>query len=407
MFVRRLYSMRVALILACGALAACSSDHHDANARVAAAVESSGGDARVQAAAARFRAVREEADSVTGHEDMQLRVNNISGDNLERNEGIEVSLRVPMTNPWEIARAREALNEEAMAMAHAVESEAVEVASVRCAEGLTRSAGTRAADVQRRFREAMLLLQTWSEGWVRGETMGPLESAELVLEIERRLAELVPPAVGAGASVPLPSLDPGAPLDMRTETILARIEAAHPAMQQHAAAARSYRALARRERARAAPWFGFVELGYEFDRSRPSEDNRQAIEARFAITLPLAMRPRHEVARQEARAQAEELDAQAAAEELAGAAARALASVSDFSQRAGSLSGLATRADETEAIALRYLQQREQDPKAVLGVLVEVMRARMTLIDAQLRAGLAACDLYMSTGVSAADWPRQ
>jgi hypothetical protein len=394
------------LFLVC-ILAGCVRDHGDANSRVAAALDSSGGDARVRAAAARYRSARERADSVSGHENMQLRVRGLSGESFEREQGVGVSVRIPMTNPWEIARTRDARSEEAMAMAHAVESEAVTVASARCAEGLTRSAAVGAADVQGRFHEAMTSLRTWSEGWVRGETLGPLENAELILEIERRMAELVTPALGEGTPVPLPPLVASAPLDTRAETILTRVETAHPAIQQHAASARAYRALARRERARAAPWFGFVEFGYEFERARPNNEDRQAIEARFAITVPLAMRPRHEVARQEALAEAEEFDATAASGELAREASIALASVSAFALRATSLSALNERADESEAMAIRYLEERHGDPRSVLGVLVEVLRTRLAVIDAQRRAGLAACDLYMSTGVSPADWPRQ
>ena len=59
------------LLLIC-VLAACARDHGDANGRVAAALDSSGGDARVRAAAARYRSARERADSVTGHENMQF-----------------------------------------------------------------------------------------------------------------------------------------------------------------------------------------------------------------------------------------------------------------------------------------------------------------------------------------------
>ncbi|MFK7997950.1 MAG: TolC family protein [Polyangiales bacterium] len=388
-------------------LAACARDHGDANSRVAAALDSSGGDARVRAAAARYRSARERADSVSGHEDMQLRVRGLSGENFDREQGVGISVRIPMTNPWEIARTRDARSEEAMAMAHAVESEALSVASTRCTEGLTRSAALGAADAQRRFHEAMTSLQTWSEGWVRGETLGPLENAELTLEIERRMAELVTPPVSEGDTVPLPPLVASPPLDARLETIRERVQTAHPAMEQHAAAARAYRALARRERARAAPWFGFVEFGYEFERARLDNQDRQAIEARFAITVPLAMRPRHAIARQEARAEAEELDATAASEELAREAAIALAGVSSFALRATSLSSLRERADESETMAVRYLEERHGDPRSVLGVLVEVLRTRLAVLDAQRRAGLAACDLYMSTGVAAADWPRQ
>lgn len=394
------------LLLMC-ALGACARDHSDANSRVAAAVDSSGGDARVRAAAARYRSARERADSVSGHENMQLRLRGLSGENLDRNQGVGVSVRIPMTNPWEIARTRDARNEEAMAMAHAVESEAVTIASARCAEGLTRSAAHDAAGVHDAFREAMADLRTWSEGWVRGESLGPLEGAELILEIERRMAELVSPALAEGESHPLPALVASAPLDSRSETISARLQTAHPVMQQHAAAARAYRALARRERARAAPWFGFVEVGYEFERARLDSQDRQAIEARFAITVPLAMRPRHEIARQEARAEAEELDATAAAEELTREASIALASISTFAQRAESLATLSEHAGEAEAMAIRYLEERHGDPRSVLGVLVEVLRSRLALIEAQHRAGLAACDLYMYTGVSAADWPHQ
>lgn len=394
------------------ALASCARDHVHANSRVAAALDSSGGDARVRAAAARYRSARERADSVSGHEDMQLRVRGLSGENFDREQGVGVSVRIPMTNPWEIARTRDARNEEAMAMAHAVESEALSVASTRCAEGLTRSAALEAADVQRRFHEAMTGLRTWSEGWVRGETLGPLENAELILEIERRMAELVAPPVSevddvAESTVPLPALVASPALDSRIETIRERLQAAHPAMEQHAAAARAYRALARRERARAAPWFGFVEFGYEFERARLDNQDRQAIEARFAITVPLAMRPRREVARQEALAEAEELDATAASEELAREAGVALAEVSSFALRAASLSSLGERADASEAMAIRYLEERHGDPRSVLGVLVEVLRTRLAVLDAQRRAGLAACDLYMSTGVAAADWPRR
>lgn len=391
-------------------LASCARDHRDANGRVAAALDSSGGDARVRAAAARYRSARERADSVSGHEDMQLRVRGLSGENFDREQGVGISVRIPMTNPWEIARTRDARSEEAMAMAHAVESEALSVASTRCAEGLTRSAALEAVNVQRRFREAMTGLRTWSEGWVRGETLGPLENAELILEIERRMAELVAPSVSevdVGSPVPLPRLVASPALDSRLETIRERLQTAHPAMEQHAAAARAYRALARRERARAAPWFGFVEFGYEFERARLDNQDRQAIEARFAITVPLAMRPRHEVARQEALAEAEELDATVASEELTREAAVALAEVSAFSLRAESLSSLGERANDAEAMATRYLEERHGDPRSVLGVLVEVLRTRLAVLDAQRRAGLAACDLYMSTGVAAADWPRR
>lgn len=312
--------------------------------------------------------------------------------------------RVPLPNPWESRRTRQSREHRVEAALADVELSSIRARAELCTRAIEHTASRSAREMQEAFAEKMRGLLAWADRASEAGTLDVLQAAELTLEIRRRLAGLrEPPPVDDDAPGPgaLISLDPPTGTLRRSgESLRAFFENGHPAMGLHLAEARSYRSLAQRERARAAPWFDFVEVLFRTGQAA------SAIETRLAINIPLAVRPRQAAQRYEALADAEEHEAEASVAMLRRDAARALAELATYEERLEALTELSRHADQANAIADRAQEAGVGDPKAVSDLYVEIFASRSLLLSARREASLADCDLLMATGLTAREWPR-
>lgn len=335
---------------------------------------------------------------------MQVRIQDLSRDEVGGPDGVTLRARVPLPNPWESRRTRQSREHRVEAALADVELSSIRARAELCTRTIEHTASTEARALQDRFAEKMREVLGWADRASEAGTLDVLQAAELTLEIRRRLAGLrEPPPIedDAPADGAMMSLDaPTGTLRRTSQSLREFFENGHPAMGLHLAEARSYRSLAQRERARAAPWFDFVEVLFR------TGEAASAIETRLAINIPLAVRPRQAAQRYEALADAEEHEAEASVVTLRREAARALGELANFEERAEALSELSRHAEQATAIADRAQEAGVGDPEAVSDLYVEIFASRSLLLSARREASLADCDLLMATGLTAREWPR-
>ena len=394
--------MRCSLILVL--VAACGGGHSQFRRRADTASEPVQNDPSVRAARARFRAASHHASQPQGFEELQLRIQDLSRDEVGGPDGVTLRARVPLPNPWESRRTRQSREHLVEAALADVELTSIRARAEQCTQIIERTASFEARRLQDAFEARMRQVLEWADRASEAGTLDVLQAAELTLEIRRRLAGLrEPPPVDddAPGEGTLMSLDVrSGSLRRSNASLRAYFENGHPAMDVHLAEARSYRSLAQRERARAAPWFDFVEVLFRTGQAA------SAIETRLAINVPLAVRPREAVGRYEALADAEEHEAEASVAALRRDAAAALAQLATYEERLEALSELSRHADQAAAIADRAQEANVGDPAAVSDLYVEIFASRSLLLSARREASLADCDLLMATGLTAREWPR-
>lgn len=385
-------------------VAACGGSHAQFRERADTVSEPVQNDPAVRAARARFRAASAHASQPQGLERVQFRVQDLSSDAVGAGDGLELRARVPIPNPWESRRTRESREHRVEAALADVELTSIRARADLCSRVVEHVSSTQARELQETFAEKMREVLVWADRAAEAATLDVLQSAELTLEIRRRLAGLREPppvdeqAPGQGTLISLEA--PSGELRRSDRSLRAFYENGHAAMNRHLAEARSYRSLAQRERARAAPWFDFVEVIF---RTNPSAG---AVETRFALSVPLVVRPRQAVERYEALADAEEHEAEASVTMLRRDAARALGQLASYESRIEELADLQRHADQAAAIADRAQEAGVGDPGAVSDLYSEIFASRSLVLSARREASLANCDLLMATGLTARDWPR-
>ncbi len=385
-------------------LCACGGSHSQFRERANAASAPVSDDPSVRAAQARFRAASHHASQPQGFEEMQLRVQDLSRDEVGGPDGVTLRARVPIPNPWESRRIRQSREHRVEAALADVELTSVRARAELCTRVVDYTASTAARELQDTYAAKMREVLTWADRVAEAGVLDVLQAAELTLEIRRRLAGLrEPPPIddeppGSGT---LMSLDaPTGELQRSTESLRTYFENGHPAMNLHLAEARSYRSLAQRERARVAPWFDFVEVLFR------TGQGAGAVETRLAFNIPLAVRPRQAAGRYEALADAEEYEAEASVAQLRREAGRALAALAHYEERLETLADLNRHADQAMAIADRAQEAGVGDPSAVSDLYAEIFASRSLVLSARRDASLAECDLLMATGLTAREWPR-
>jgi hypothetical protein len=162
-------------------------------------------------------------------------------------------------------------------------------------------------------------------------------------------------------------------------------------------------AQAKRSQRERLPWFNWV--GVEHGDARGL--NPDELEVNIAVGVPFGLDLAHEAERDGALAERERLLGEGtlreAQEELRGL----LDEIQAREARADEWATLSREADEGEALARRWLQQRQGDPEKIHALLVRVYEARAALVDARVEVGELGCEVLRLTGTPLRAWPRQ
>ncbi len=359
----------------------------------------------VRAAAARSRAALAHESSATFWEGLDLRVRDLSASNASEGENIELTARLAVRNPWEVAAERRALEAVTQASLAELDGVALDVRVRQCRMAIDKATVLERATLHGWLREKAETAIRWNDERRDAGTVDELVARGLRLELMARVAAREPaPSEDMDApAVELPSIEPleGA-LDLDLQLVLARVHEHAPEVRENESLAAHYRAMESRARRKQIPWLDFAAVSYELD----PEDDLAGLTGQLAIEIPFGVDHRARSKRYSNLEESARLEAESLERELARRAFAALRRLAFFESRSPRLRALDEEAHRGLSLAERWLEQRQGTPERVADVVDEVFRARDVIITARRNAGLADCDLLETMGTTAAGWPR-
>lgn len=354
-----------------------------------------------RARAAQARADSERMRTRATLDELELRVRDLSPNNLADGEGIDLGVRLPFDDPpWanlsrEASWAAEADAEIARAELHEHEHQID-----TCLQGAERATWQTASQAHERTLDAIEPIFEWNDAWAQSGTIDALEAATLRLELELWAARSMPrrPSADVEAAA-LPTLDEVARAGEAAEqvdqrAIAALITAHHPALREEAARSEAYALRVEEADGTRWPWISFVELGYELAASPSAGD----VAARLGIAIPMGREASSDAARYDALATSMALERDATLQELAEEARAAAASLDALAEHARRTQRVLEVAEDAERVARDWRTQRLGSPRDVARVLRDVHMARTLALEIRSRAAVAQCRWQAATG---------
>lgn len=359
-------------------------------------------DPAVEASLAEIDAAREREKTEVLVEEVEVR----TGVVYEDHPRVNLLLRVPFRDHWELPARKDALRAETRVAVARMEEVVLERRAELCLPSIDELVREEEMAIYSAFVERQAGLMEWSRELMEAGQIDELRFTGFELELQTRLRSRRPASVIAPEIVipVLPSVVAhAAPLASEPEVLKSLVEQHNPAVSRHQAMQERYEALARRERMARWPSLKFVDFAVQ---PLPDPDDPVSYGGRVAFEVPFGPRTRAEARHYSARARGESHERRRVVEERVQASRGALVAIQDFEQRAAEWQRLLDLAGSAEVVADRWWQQRLERPSRIASLLDEVYRARMEVLDARERAGVAGCTLLATTGVSVGEWPR-
>lgn len=399
--------------LACLITIACSSPPSDLashDRRIERAESTLPDDPAIRAEVEAVRAARARERGGVMPDEMQVR---ISDDYIDEHQ-IRVTARVPVMRPGEIRADKQILRAETEMAVTRLEEATLARRAELCfpsVAALTNEANTAIYAAYRGRQEGLL---AWSEEWRSSGMTNELDSARFELDSRLKLATRAPaPAVAPATVLPvLPEIESrGGELVDEPETLRELVRRHHPSVALRHATAERYAALASRARSRAMPWIRFLDLTLEH---RTGEERASGLRApsqtgmggKVAFNVPIGGRARSNGQRYDSLVRAEHSQGEAIIEEQMQRGLQALADLRAFEASSATWLELEALATKAEEVADRWWQGRLARPNEVATLLDDAFDARIAVLDARERAGVAQCALLAMTGVPLEGWPR-
>jgi hypothetical protein len=177
----------------------------------------------------------------------------------------------------------------------------------------------------------------------------------------------------------------------------------NPSAAVHAAVSDSYAALSAREEIRRLPWLDFVDVSYE----PVATGNESEIGAQIALRIPFGAKARGNVDRYRALGRSQSLEGERLVEEQVRRSLFALQELDDFETRVKQWEELLTLARKADEVAERGRRERLATLSQIASLFEQAYEARIAVLEARERAGMASCTLLAMTGVPPEDWPRR
>jgi hypothetical protein len=349
-------------------------------------------------------AARHDAQAPSAVPGLQARVESVSSGS----DTFGLEARLQLRNPFEVDADREAraANEE-VAVSN-LELDALELRVGLCERSTARAGQAQRRVAFERLREDTERLVGWARERSEARLDDELGAQRFRLDASTSLARRRPVGLEEeGPSDPsfvLPSLtERVAPLDTRAEVLEQRLAEGNPEGKWRQARGRALEAQAKRSQRERLPWFNWV--GVEHGDARGLDPDE--LEVNIAVGVPFGLDLAHEAERDGALAERERLLGEGtlreAQEELRGL----LDELQAREARADEWAALSREADEGEALARRWLQQRQGDPEKIHALLLRVYEARAALVDARVEVGELGCEVLRLTGTPLHAWPRR
>jgi len=336
-------------------------------------------------------------------DEIELRVE----DQYDDDNRTRLTARIPVTSPGELRRRREVLQAETEVAVSLLEETSLRRRAELCFPSVAALVQGTHASIYQAYATRRKALLEWNREWHRSGMIDELSAAKFDLESGVKLATREP-ARAPEVEVVLPVLpEIGAkPAGLVQTTSLLRetIRGHHPSVALRRATAERYRALSERARVLGRPRIKFVDLSYDY---QSGSGNGHGVGGQVAVEIPLGVRKRASVARYQALVRQEEHEQRQLVDEQMRRSIDALGELDDFESRARQWEELQQLARTTEEIADRWWRQRLSQPSQVAALLDQAYSARIAVLDARERAGIASCSLLAMTGVPLEKWPRQ
>jgi hypothetical protein len=335
-------------------------------------------------------------------DEVQLRVEN----EYEDDYGLRLTARVPVPNPKEVRARRGLRRSDTETSLARLEETALGRRSELCFASIESAAHTEEAGIYDEYARRQRALLERNEEQRRSGSQSERTSTRFELENRIKLATRMPgPAPQIEAAVrDLPLVyAPMGRLVRAYAVVRKTIGEHHPSTAVFMAVSDHYAAHSAREESRRLPWLDFVDLSYE----PVATGDDSEIGAQIAVRIPFGARARGNAQRYRALSRSESLKGERLVEEQVRRSLFALRELDDFETRVKQWEELLALARKADEVAERGSRQRVATLSQIASLFEQAYEARIAVLEARERAGMAGCTLLAMTGVPPEDWPRE
>jgi hypothetical protein len=332
----------------------------------------------------------------------------LSDDYIDEHQ-IRVTARVRTKRRGEMRAQRDVLHAETEMAVTRLEETALERRAELCFPSVTALAREASAEIYGDYKARQQSLLAWSEDLRRSGMLNELDGARFELESRVKIATRAPAPMTRPETV-LPVLpEIGTELGdliRQPDALRKLVRRHHPSVALREATAKRYAALAARARSRAKPGIRFVDLTYERRTGERNEPGENGVGGQISFEVPLGARPKANTSRYQSLVSAQHREGEAIIEEQMQRSLQALADLQSFEANTTQWRELEALAGNAEQVADRWWRGRLAQPDDVAALLDEAYKARIAVLEARERAGIAECTLLAMTGVPLEEWPR-
>jgi hypothetical protein len=318
-------------------------------------------------------------------------------------------VRLPIANPMEINARRETRRAETeLALAELAEVTHTQ-SLILCEPSVRHLALEEHKRIYERYAERNRALLEWNEELGRAGLLDEVRVRRFDLASRVRLATRDPNSIPSPLALlgsdrivdVLPEPSSKAPL-LRSdrESLHEHLMSHQPTVGVHRASRKRLEALAQTESAKRLPSLRFVDFGFE---PVVSPGQTRSWAARVAVDVPFGRAASATRKQYEALARAEVSDEREVVARRVDEAWWAISEINAFRREGQRWLDLAALADSAEELADRWWQDRLTNPGEIANLLDSVYSARLAVLDARERAGLADCAMIAATGRSASE----
>jgi hypothetical protein len=324
----------------------------------------------------------------------------------DHDHSLRVMARIPVPNPREVRARRGLRRSDTAASLARLEETALIRRSELCFTSIESAAHTEQTVIYEDYARQQRALLERNEERRRSGSQSERTSTRFEVENRIKLATRMPgPAPQVEAVVrDLPRLEAPTGRLVRAHAVVRETVGEHnPSAAVHVAVSDRYAALSAREESRRWPWFDFVDLAYE--REVTGDDDE--IGAQIALRIPFGAKARGNLDRYRALRKSQSLERERLVEENVRRSLFALEELDHFETHVEQWEELLTLARKADEVAERGWREQLARLSQIASLFEQAYEARIAVLEARERAGMASCTLLAMTGVPPEDWPRK
>jgi hypothetical protein len=376
----------------------------DLERRVAEAQRGLEGDPAVEAGREAVEAAVARERGEVALDEFELRVR---GQSRDGDAALGMRARIPVPDPARVRARRAVRRAETEASIARLDETSLRRRAELCFRSIDGEAHRERGAIYELYDRRLRALLAWNEEWRRSGIQSERRATQFGIEARIKLVSRKPgpPPEPSAATDPLPPLGRGqGTLVTSAELLLDLVRTHHPSPAAHRALAAGYEALSNRAQTAARPWFEFVDLDYE---RIFGDQSRNDIGGQLAFHIPFGVESRADVSRYRALGRSETLEGEGLIRDQMRQSLFALKEFQYFESNTEEWQELLELARSAEHVADRWGEERLARPSQLETLIDRAYDARVAVLEARERAGLARCTLLALTGVSLDDWPRE